>query len=176
MMKNDKIKYIHKSLIFAAFLSISIFGVKAQTPPKDVRNAPEMIRLDDKNIKFEPYAFINQMPTVFIPGEEKTPDYCSKSGRFYVVATLLNVDESVLPSGIKIKDVWINQKNIWWKGTFNEDETTISDNKIRTVARDCAENLFRKNMSKKIKVIISLTFQGRTYYLRSSQKGFFSAV
>ncbi len=162
------------SFLFLFFIAaLSTFEIEAQSPSKFARLAVASLRLEGKTIKLKADAYVNTMPQG-IDLENKQPAIdCSKSGRFIVPVNISIANESALPSGIEISRVWVYQSGFQWKGVFNKDETTVNEKTIRTVARDCPQKGMR--IGEKIKVIVALSYKGRTYYLHSAQQTLLAA-
>ncbi len=162
------------SLLFLFFLTaLSTFEIEAQSPSKVARLASATLRLEGKTIKLKTDAYVNSMPQVIDPGNKQPAVDCSKSGRFIVPVNISVADDSALPAGIEISRVWVYQSDFRWKGVFNKDETNVNEKTIRTVARDCIQNVMR--IDEKIKVIVALSYKGQTYYLRSAQQKLLAA-
>jgi len=156
------------SSLFFLLATLITAEVNAQSPSKAVRSASTSLQLNGKSIKLETFAYVNVMPGVVLPKEKQVPVDCSKSGRFIVTTTISVTDESALPSGIEINRVWVHINGSWWEGVFNKDETNVTKKTIRTVARDCPQKGLRGG--EKVKVIVALSHNGKTYYLRSTQE------
>ena len=92
---------------------------------------------------------------------------CSKSGTLIAPVTIETFDNSKIPKGIEIKQIWMKNNDSWRQIHFNKDETNAKENSISSVARDCPNYVIKPE--KKIIVVVELKYNGRNYFVRTSQ-------
>jgi hypothetical protein len=146
------------------FLILILFAASAGAQ-NGYQSAKETVKVGGKRIVVKTNVYLNLMPQIIDDNPIK-PD-CSKSGSLIAPATVETANNSKLPTGIEIRQVWIKSNGVWRQIQFHKDETNKKENSIRSVARACPNNDIKQE--KEIIVAIELKYKGKSYFVRSSQ-------
>ena len=152
---------LKKITVFLFLIFLAAIAANAQ---KSYKSAAQKIKLAGKTIVVKSEAYVNLMPTVI---DENQKQDCAKTGTLIAPVTIETVDNSRLPSALKIERLWIRSGGIWRQYLFNKDETSVRKNSIYSVARGCPDPGFK--IDEPVKIVVEIKRKGRSYFIASSQ-------
>jgi len=150
-----------------AFLFLILFSVVAANAQKSYKSAASKVRIAGKTIVAKSSVYINLMPGVMDENQGKTKQICSETGSLIAPFLIETNNNSSLPKGIQFKSIWIKNNGFWWSNTPNKAETETKENSISSVARACPSS--KLTADKPIKVVIQVTYKGKSYFISSNQ-------
>ena len=157
-----------KPALFAIFFSLlSVYVHANELAPDEFRkllSAPTQLELMGRNLVLETSIWLDRMPRIFDPNRP-SPE-CSKEGPLNVKVSIIATNLAEFPTGVKADRLWILKGNKWWGGSFSENESKISNNRLDTVARGCPPHFTEADMLVDLVVRI-IDDKGNIYFLRA---------